>query len=114
MTEPMPPKSDADNLEKRTVALPPALWQALQEFAAADGEKLSEVYRRVVTLGASAERLRHTDDLSYKNKLLINQRLKAKLSGAFEAAQDLEAIAVSEDSPELLAIAAKFKTWLSE
>jgi hypothetical protein len=117
MTELMPPKSDADNLEKRTVALPPALWQALQELAAADGEKLSEVYRRVIALGASAERLRHTDDLAYQNKRLINQRLRAKLAGAIEAVTTLEDLTPALDPADRATVAqavAMLRTWLSE
>ncbi|MBD1871980.1 hypothetical protein H6F75_00650 [Nodosilinea sp. FACHB-131] len=115
MAELMPPASNADNLEKRSVALPPALWQACEEFAAANGEKLSEVYRRVVTLGVSAERERRTADLSYENKYLVNERLKAKRGGAVEAIRKLE-VSLNEATSigELQAAIAALRLWLSE
>lgn len=125
MAATMPPASNADPLEKRSVALPPSLWKSCEDFAETDGEKLSEVYRRVMTLGISAEKARRTDDLSYENKQFVNERLRAKLSGAIEAVEKLEQLArlieaidvggMDEVNPsEVWEIAAKFKTWLSE
>jgi hypothetical protein len=112
MAESMPPASDADKLEKRTVALPPALWCAAEEFAEANGEKLSEVYRRIFTLGVSAERERRTADLSYENKQLVNERLRAKRHGAIEALAAIEVEA--GDHAELQQAIAAIKLWLSE
>lgn len=120
MAATMPPTSNADPLEKRTVALPPSLWKSCEGFAETDGEKLSEVYRRIFALGISAEKGRRTDDLSYENKALVNERLRAKVSGAIEAVIRLEELAreverVEEvNASEVWAIAAKLKTWLSE
>jgi hypothetical protein len=84
------PTTSAENLEKRTVALPPQQWDACEDIATNTGDKLSEVYRRVMALGISAERDRLGADLSYRNKAMINQRLEAKLSGALEALESLE------------------------
>ena len=112
MAATMPPTSNADPLEKRSVALPPAVWADCEEFAAANGEKLSEVYRRIFALGISAEKERRTSDLSYENKALVNERLRAKRDGAIEAITSLESEAGGH--PELQQAIAALKTWLSE
>ena len=112
MADQMPPASNADPLEKRTVALPPSLWGACEEFADVGGEKLSEVYRRVMTLGISAEKERRTADLSYENKALVNERLRAKRDGAMAALATIES--ESGDHQELRAAIAAIRTWLSE
>jgi len=107
----MPIRSGADNLEKRSVALPPDLWAAADKIAAINTEKPSEVYRRIFVGGVSAEHDRLAIDLSYENKQLVNQRLRAKRDGAVEALQILSGIA----PPSELAAAIKAITvWLSE
>jgi hypothetical protein len=110
MTEPMPPKSTADNLEKRTVALPPDQWAACEDIADRSGEKLSEVYRRIFALGVSAERDRLTADQSYRNKQLVGQRLKAKQEGALEALDILRNPTASTEAR--MAALEKFEAWL--
>jgi hypothetical protein len=115
MVKTMPPKSDADALEKRTVALPPDLWRGCEDIASVNREKLSEVYRRVVTQGISAERERLAADLSYENKALINERLKARRDGAIEALRKLEGSLDDATSiGELQSAIAILKTWLDE
>ena len=120
MADQMPPTSNADPLEKRTVALPPSLWESCEKLAAVNGEKLSEFYRRIMTLGISAEKERRTADMDYQNKEFINERLKAKVEGAVEALEALEGVASDLDigmggsTEELLGIAARFRAWLRE
>lgn len=105
----MPPASNADAMETKSVRLPPSLWEACERFAADNGEKLSETYRRVFTLGISAERERRIKDLEYRNKVLVNERLEAKKARALELAAALE----EYDDPRLQEIAAGFNEWLS-
>lgn len=104
----MPPASNADAMETRSVRLPPSLWTACEEFAVANGEKLSETYRRVFTLGISEERERRIKDLEYRNKVLVNERLEAKKAGAVKLAAAL----AEYDDPRLQEIAAGFNEWL--
>jgi hypothetical protein len=108
----MPPASNAEPLDKRTVALPPIVWLAAEDIAAQTGEKPSEVYRRIFVAGISAERDRLSLDLSYENKRLINIRLKAKADGA-RACLDVLANpdAPEEDRLEAIAILSQ---WLSD
>lgn len=110
MPEPMPPKSDADNLEKRTVALPPDQWAACEDIARQSGEKLSEAYRRIFALGISEERDRLTADQSYKNKQLVGQRLTAKRDGALDALSTLKDPTATPESRA--AALEKFEAWL--
>lgn len=106
----MPPASNADAMETKSVRLPPSLWDACEEFAVANGEKLSETYRRVFTLGISEERERRIKDLEYRNKVLVNERLEAKKAKAVELAAAL----AEYDDPRLQEIAAAFDEWLNK
>jgi hypothetical protein len=106
----MPPKSEADPLEKRTVGLPPSLWAACEGFAADSGEKLSEIYRRVFTLGMSAEKARLMADREYEIKEKILARLAAKEQGALEALAQLKATGTATQQPAIAAI----EQWLSK
>jgi hypothetical protein len=90
MDEDMAP-SNAETLEKRTVTAPAALWQACECIAEHHGDRLAEVYRRVMASGVSSERDRLISDIEYENKVLINRRLKAKEHGAEEAVARLKA-----------------------
>jgi hypothetical protein len=119
MTVAMPPASNADALEKRSVALPPSLWKGCEKIADDNGEKLSEVYRRIFTQGLAAEKARVAVELEYSNKLFINERLAAKKQAALDAVAQLESIAadmelMNEVMPsDVAGIAEKFKAWLS-
>lgn len=106
----MPPASNADAMETRSVRLPPSLWAACEEFAVANGEKLSETYRRVFTLGISEERERRIKDLEYRNKVLVNERLEAKKARVV----DLVEVLADNDDPELRKIANAFREWLGK
>lgn len=77
--------SGTENLEKRTVTAPVATWQACEEIAERGGERLAEVYRRVMAGGISAERERLKADIEFENSLMINRRLQAKEGGALDA-----------------------------
>ena len=106
----MPPASGAELMETRSVRLPPAMWQACEEIAAGN-EKLSEVYRRVMAAGISAERERLAKDLEYRNKMLINRRLAAKEAGALQA---VETLAAEIDNPDLIERLAQIHEWLGK
>jgi hypothetical protein len=111
----MPPASSADNLEKRTVALPPSLWGECEGFSEKSGEKLSEVYRRIFTLGVSAEKGRQKIDREYDIQVLIQERLEAKHQGAMEALKELEAALAAGDIPSsLMDSVERFREWLSK
>jgi hypothetical protein len=115
MSAAMPPASSADNLEKRTVALPPTLWEDCEGFAKTSGEKLSDVYRRVFALGITAEKGRQKIDREYDIQVLIQERLEAKHQGAMDALKELEAaVAAGEIPASLMDSVERFREWLSK
>jgi hypothetical protein len=107
----MPPSS-SEPMKSDSIRLPLSVWAECQEMAQAGGEKPSEFYRRVITLGLSAERERRSSDLAYQNKLLINKRLQAKEQGAIEALAALtDDSATAEQKANALAL---IQAWLGE
>jgi len=108
----MPPTSSGDNLETRSVRLSPGAWRDLEEIAQTNGEKLSEVYRRAMMAGISAERQRLVSDVEYANKRLIQRRLAAKEAGAIEALDIL--VNDKATAEQRLAAVALIQTWLGK
>jgi uncharacterized protein YfkK (UPF0435 family) len=113
----MPPK-DGDKKKPLPLRVSPdvqARLERLQELRGATS--LSEAATDAMLAG-----LENIEELAYssENKRLVNQRLRAKQSGAIEAVQKLKDIAQELDlgnevSPsEVRAIAESFKAWLRE
>lgn len=83
------PKTAAENLEKRDVRLPPALWEELDGLEKTLGIKPAEIYRRAMSVGLIGLKKEAIAATQYDNAQLVNQKLKQRQERTFEIMREI-------------------------
>ena len=99
----MAPQTAAENLERRTVSLPPQMWQEIEEVGDEMGLKKAEIYRFIMAEGLLAQKAKQAASLDYENKLLLRQKLQQRQQRTFAALVQLESATTEDERAEALA-----------
>ena len=85
--------SESDNLENRTIGLPPKVWAEMDKLSEMLGFKRAMVYRQVVREGLLVEMQKLTVVMDLKNKESLSRKLSRWESEVDRLLRDLKAIA---------------------
>ena len=103
------PQTAGDNLEKRTIGLPPQMWEEAENIGEDLGLRKAEAYRFIFAEGISVQKSKQIAALQVKsaeidleNKALLNQKLKHRQQLTFEAISRLKAATTGEERAEAL------------
>lgn len=96
------PKTAADNLERRTVGLPPQMWAEAEEIGEQLGLKKAETYRLIVAAGILAQKAQLASAVDYENKVLLRQKLQHRQERTFAALEQLESAVSDEEKDEAI------------